>query len=181
MKFRDVTLLFMPETMKKSVLVTRSNVPDIEIVISIHAGGGGGEIRPPTKSTVWSMQWWSMMYEMQCMTIWVYDIWIISESVFWGDPKLRDFWDIKLQIFEFQFFEKCRVWKKELAIVGVFRENLARFQFNLVVLEYFGYKNNSFFRFWKIEKISRNFREIFSKKIALHKTTNFKKISKILY
>ena len=52
---------------------------------------------------------------------------------------------------------------------------------NKMNLNYFGCKDNSFFDFEKVEKLSGDFREIlgnFSKKIAGHKTPNFENFRK---
>ena len=55
---------------------------------------------------------------------------------------------------------------------------------NIVIMDYFGCKNKSFFPdFEKVEKISGNFREIlgnFSKKIAGHKTPHFENFRKFV-
>ena len=45
-------------------------------------------------------------------------------------PKLRDFWDMKLQIFDAEGaenFEKIRIFIEKSAIFGVLRENLTKF------------------------------------------------------
>ena len=76
----------------------------------------------------------------------------------WGDPRPRGdpfghktphFWDIKLQIFGAEGtenFEKFRVFKEKSAILE-FKGKFGQILIDIVILNYFGCKNNSFFRF----------------------------------
>ena len=112
---------------------------------------------------------------------------IIIRVFLGGDPptgggpllqKIRDFSDIKLQIFGAkgaENFENCRCFRKFWLFFS-FKGKFAQILINIVILDYFGYKIIIFFDFEKVEKISGNFREIsgnFSKKIAGHKTPDF--------
>ena len=69
-----------------------------------------------------------------------------------GDPfghKTPHFWDIKLQIFGAEGtenFEKFRVFKEKSAILE-FKGKFGQILIDIVILNYFGCKNNSFFRF----------------------------------
>ena len=72
-------------------------------------------------------------------------------------PKNRDFWGIKLQILGAEGaenFENCRGFKEKLAIFWSFKGKFGQLSINKVILDYFGYKNNSFFDFEKVEKFS---------------------------
>ena len=91
---------------------------------------------------------------------------------------------MKLQIFgtkgagNFENFKNF----KDNRLFWTFKGKFGQILINIVILDYFGYKNNSFFfDFEKVEKISGNFREIlgnFSKKIVGHKTPNFENFRK---
>ena len=101
--------------------------------------------------------------------------------------KIRDFWDIKLQIFGAEGaenFKKFRVLREKSAIFWSFKGKFGQILIDIVIMDYFGCKNSTFFDFEKVEKISGNFRKIlgnFSKKIAGHKTPNFENFRKFVY
>ena len=101
--------------------------------------------------------------------------------------KTPHFRDIKLHIFGAEGaenFEKFRVFKEKSAIFWSFKGKFGQILINIVIMDYFGCNNNSFFfDFEKVEKISGKFREIlgnFTKKIAGHKTPNFENFRKFV-
>ena len=72
-------------------------------------------------------------------------------------------------------FEKCRGFKDKFAILE-FKKKFGQISINIVILDYFGYKNDIFFSILKkLEKFFRKFSGDFGKffeEIAGHKTPN---------
>ena len=101
--------------------------------------------------------------------------------------KNQDFWDLKPLIFGAEGaenFEQFRAFKEKLAIFWSFNEEFGQILINIVILHYFGCKNNSSFDFESGKKISGNFQEIlgnFSKETSGHKTPNFEKFQKFFF
>ena len=95
---------------------------------------------------------------------------LIGGTLDQGGPLLRknrDFWDIKLQIFgtkDAENFQKLGILRKNW-LFWSFKGKFDQILIIIVILDYFGRKNNSFFRFWKSSENFRNFWEIFRKKL----------------
>lgn len=118
--------------------------------------------------------------------IWISDFRIVIrpksiQHVFaWeSEINLGGHWDIKLLIFGSEGtenFENLRVCKEKSSIFWSFDGKFCQILNNIVIMDYFGRRNKSFFDLKEVEKISGNFLE----KIARHKTPNFKSFRKFV-